>query len=98
MFTCKQVAKSLVDRDYAELPPLRRLLLRLHVLLCVVCHRYHKQLMRFQDGVRRYRQGEASRTAPPAVEFRLRSEERESIRYALASESDRPDAGDATRS
>ena len=98
MLTCKQVARSLSDGDYAELSRRRRLALRFHVLLCFVCGRYHRQVMRFQDGVRRYRQGQASRTAPIDREFRLRSEERDSIRRALASESDRPDNGEETRS
>lgn len=87
MLTCKQVAKSLSDRDYAELPLLKRGLLKLHVLLCFVCGRYHRHVMRFQDGVRRYRRGEASRTPPPQSEFCLLREERESIRRALKSDS-----------
>lgn len=98
MLTCKQVAKSLADRDYAGLPRLKRISLKLHVLLCFVCGRYHRQVMRFQDGVRRYRRGEASRTAPPEGELRLLSDERESICRALESNSKRPDADPGARS
>jgi hypothetical protein len=87
VLTCKQVAKNLADRDYAELSPLKRLSLKLHVLLCVVCGRYHRHVMRFQDGVRRYRRGEGSRATQPKSEFCLLSEERESIRRALESDS-----------
>ncbi len=87
MLTCKQVAKSLAERDYAELPRLKRAFLKLHVLLCFVCGRYHRHVMRFQDGVRRYRSGESARTASAKTDFCLLSEERESIRRALKSES-----------
>lgn len=98
MLTCKQVAKSLADRDYAELPLLKRISLKLHVLLCFVCGRYHRHVMRFQDGVRRYRNGEASRTAPPEGEFCLPSAERESIRRALDSDSSQLDVDQDTGS
>ena len=64
MLTCKHVAKQLNEGDYAELPRRKRLGLKLHVLLCVVCGRYQRQVMRFQDGVRRYRERESSRRAP----------------------------------
>ena len=91
MLTCKQVAKSLADGDYAELALPKRVLLKLHVLLCFVCGRYHRHVMRFQNGIRRYRNDEPSRTAPPKVEFCLLNEERESIRRALDSGSSRLD-------
>lgn len=94
MITCKQVARSLADRDHAELPPLRRLFLKLHVLFCVVCGRYHRQVMRFQDGVRRYRQKESSRPAPADRDFCLRGDERDSIRRALESARHRLDGAD----
>lgn len=94
MLTCKQVARSLTDGDYAELPPLKRLSLKVHVLLCAVCGRYHRQVMRFQDGVRRYRKLEASRIASSGDHFRLLEEEKESIRRILASRSGRRDSGD----
>ena len=97
MITCKQVARALAERDYAELSRLKRISLRLHVLLCFVCGRYHRYLMRFQDGVRRYREGEASRASPPDPQFCLRSEDRAAIRSALESEARRVD-DDGTRS
>jgi hypothetical protein len=86
------VARSLADRDYAELPRLKRIFLKLHVLLCFVCGRYHRHLMRFQDGVRRYRNAESSRTTPPEGEFCLLGEERESIRRAMDSAPDQLDS------
>ena len=49
MFTCKQVSNSLEKQHYAELPWFKRIGLRLHVALCVVCGRYNKQVMLMQD-------------------------------------------------
>lgn len=88
MLTCKEVAKCLADGDYAELPRWRRFFLKCHTLLCFVCGRYHRHLMRFQDGVRRYRYRESFRAAPPDPNFRLQSDEREAIRQTLQSHSD----------
>lgn len=88
MFTCKQVARSLTEQDYAELSPLKRLSLKLHVMLCLVCGRYHRHVMRFQDTVRRYRNREVDRKAEADGGLTLRSEEKESIRRALESRSD----------
>lgn len=96
MLACKQVARILADRDYADLPPLKRAFLKLHVFLCLVCGRYHRDVMRFQDGVRLYREGALSRTAPSEGVFRLRDSERETIRRALAS-AGRDDAGGSDR-
>ena len=91
MLTCKQVATSLNDRDYAELSPLKRLFLKLHVRLCIVCGRYHRHVMRFQDGVRRYRKGEASRTSAVPGQLALQEREREAIRRALNRDTNQPD-------
>jgi hypothetical protein len=84
VFTCKQVARRLAERDYTELPWLQRGFLKLHVILCAICGRYHRDVMRFQDGIRPYREGALSRNVPPREEFRLRESEREGIRRALA--------------
>ena len=97
MLTCKSVANSLAEGDYADLPLRKRIGLRLHVILCFVCGRYHRGVMRFQNGVRKYRRGEVDRAAEPEGEFCLRSDEREALRRALAAEQGKlPDEGDRT--
>lgn len=60
MWMCRQVAKALAEQDYESLPPLRRWGLRLHVKLCVMCGKFHKQVMIMQDGVRTFRREEES--------------------------------------
>lgn len=52
MLTCKQVSRALQEQDYQSLSPMRRLALRLHVALCMVCGRTNRQIMTFQDGLR----------------------------------------------
>ncbi len=51
-FTCKQVSKHLSKEDYEKLPPLQKLSLKFHVLICPVCGAYNRQVMKFQDMVR----------------------------------------------
>lgn len=54
MWTCKHVAKALAEKNYQDLTPFQRWSLKLHVRLCVVCGRFHSQVMDFQDGTRKF--------------------------------------------
>ena len=49
MWKCKQVADALSEKHYAALPWYSRLGLRLHVGLCLVCGRYHRNVLAMQD-------------------------------------------------
>ena len=52
MWTCKHVANSLAETHHDDLPQWKRLGLKIHVALCVVCSRYHKNVMVMQDCAR----------------------------------------------
>ncbi|MCC5850487.1 MAG: hypothetical protein JJU29_20565 [Verrucomicrobia bacterium] len=83
-FTCKQVSKHLSKEDYEKLPPLQKLSLKFHVLICPVCGAYNRQVMKFQDMVRRLRareEAELERDDPDAPH--LDPEKREKIKAAL---------------
>jgi hypothetical protein len=86
MLTCKQVSRALHGSDYAKLPLLSRLALRLHVALCFVCGRYHRDIMVFQDGVRGFLRQEESDQGPLAEQARLPPATRERIKRALHAE------------
>tara|TARA_E500000178_G_C16319281_1_gene444008 strand:- start:114 stop:395 length:282 start_codon:yes stop_codon:yes gene_type:complete len=58
MLTCKQVSKSLHQKDYKKLPLVKRMFLQLHVKLCVFCGKYNRQVMENQDICRHYREHE----------------------------------------
>jgi len=58
MLTCKQVSKALAEQDYREMPFHKRMGLRLHVALCVVCKGYNGNVMLFQDMARAFRRYE----------------------------------------
>lgn len=58
MLTCKQVSKSLQQKDYKKLPYVKRMFLQLHVKLCVFCGKYNRQVMENQDICRHYREHE----------------------------------------
>lgn len=58
MWMCRQVAKALADQDYEEMTPFRKASLKLHVRLCTMCGRFHRQVMDMQDGVRGFRDHE----------------------------------------
>jgi hypothetical protein len=57
-FTCKQVSNHLSKEDYDKLPPLKKFSLKLHVLICPICGKYNKQVMKFQDLARIFRKKE----------------------------------------
>ena len=42
--TCKQIAKLLSEGRDHELPLTQRLMIRVHLLLCISCRRFAKQL------------------------------------------------------
>lgn len=67
MLTCKQVSKALAEQDYKEMSFFKRLGLKAHVALCVVCKGYNGNVMLFQDMARAFRKFEdsdAKRQAP----------------------------------
>lgn len=65
MWTCKQVGNALAAGRYRDLPWHRRLGLRLHVALCIVCHRYNKGVMNMQDIAAGFEKRELSGDLPP---------------------------------
>ena len=58
MFTCKQVSKSLSEKDYQDLPLTKKCMLKLHVALCIVCGKFNRQVMETQDMCRHYKKKE----------------------------------------
>ena len=54
MLRCKHVAKALADTYYNDLPWWRRVGLKSHVVLCVFCGKYHRNVMTLQDAVQHY--------------------------------------------
>ena len=58
MLTCKQVSRTLHNEDYADLSPIRKLLLKLHIKLCIVCGKFNKQVIKTQDMCCHYKQHE----------------------------------------
>lgn len=56
--TCKQVSNQLSKEDYEKLSPFRKATLKFHVLICPVCGKYNRMVMKFQDMARTFRQKE----------------------------------------
>ena len=56
MLTCKQISKALSYKDYEELSPRRKFMLKLHVKLCVFCGKFNRQIMESQDMCRHYKE------------------------------------------
>jgi len=50
MLRCKQVANALADDNFFRLPRSKQIGIRMHVALCVVCRRFHNQLIEFHRG------------------------------------------------
>lgn len=83
MLMCRQVAKALAEEHYWDLPWHRRTGLKLHVFLCGMCGRYHRQVMDFQDGVRGFLAHEEDDDVQPDVH--LSDEARDRIRDTIRS-------------
>jgi hypothetical protein len=60
MLTCKQVSRALAEQDYKEFSIFKRIGLRLHVAVCLVCKGYNGNVMLFQDMARAFRRFEES--------------------------------------
>ena len=54
MIMCRQVAKALANHRYYELPWYRRIPMFIHIRLCIMCGRYHQQVVDMQKGVHDY--------------------------------------------
>lgn len=78
ILTCKQVSKALAESDYKDLPRKQRIMLKLHVAICFVCHGFNRNIMRFQDLVRTFRDKEdelaAETPLPEDARQRMQSE------------------------
>lgn len=54
MIACKQVARALAHSRYYELPWWRRIPMFIHIRLCIMCGKYHQQVVDMQRGVHDY--------------------------------------------
>ena len=84
MWMCRQVAKALAENRYYELPLHRRIGLKMHIALCAVCGKYHRQVVVMQDGVRTYLEHEEADDVATGV--CLPDDVRERIRAKLPAE------------
>ncbi len=82
MLRCKHVADALAQAHHWDLPWYRRWGLHLHVALCFVCGRYHRQVILMQDALRVFRRREDADQLRPEV--RLSPEARRRIAASWA--------------
>ncbi len=54
MIMCRQVARALSQHHYWELPWYRRVPMFIHIRLCVMCGKYHQQVVDMQTGVHEF--------------------------------------------
>jgi hypothetical protein len=64
MWRCKQVADALAEHHYWQLPWLKRVGLKVHVAVCVVCGRYHREVMLMQELADKFGQQENADALP----------------------------------
>jgi len=58
MIGCKHVSKALRDSNWEDLSPMKKFMVRMHVMLCAVCGRFNGQIMAMQSGTRRFTEQE----------------------------------------
>lgn len=76
MIACKQVAKALANHRYYELPWWRRIPMFVHIKLCVVCGKQHRQVVTMQKGVYAYLQLEEKGETAPSLHLSEESKKR----------------------
>lgn len=67
MIMCRQVAKALANHRYYELPWYRRIPMFIHIRLCIMCGKYHQQVVDMQRGVHEYLEHENEGDVTPDV-------------------------------
>ena len=60
MIACKQVARALARQHVSKMPWWRRLPLRVHIRLCLMCGKHHRQVVSIQKGVDKFLEFEVS--------------------------------------
>lgn len=83
MWRCKHVADALAKHHYWELPWLKRFGLHLHVGLCVVCGRFHRQVMLMQDTAHHFHKHEQA--DDPALRIPMPPDAKERLKARCAS-------------
>jgi hypothetical protein len=81
MISCRQAARFISEGRDHPLPLCRRLIVRLHILICSVCRGYEAQLRRLDEIMRLFGSGE--RAEPGEAGDRLDPRARERILTAL---------------
>ena len=83
MFNCKEVSRRVSESMDHKVPIYQRMLIRMHLLMCKYCTRFHRQIVMLRDLCRSHRLDENS--IDPSVN--LPQDARERIRKALKSSS-----------
>jgi hypothetical protein len=83
MWRCKHVADALAKYHYWELPWARRIGLKLHVALCIVCGRFHRQVMLMQDAARIFHKYEEA--DDPALRIPMPEESKRRLKQKISS-------------
>ncbi|HMP77484.1 MAG TPA: hypothetical protein PKE12_14400 [Kiritimatiellia bacterium] len=83
MWRCKHVADALAKHHYWELPWARRVGLKLHVALCAVCGRFHRQVMIMQDAAHHFHDHEQA--DDPTLRIPMPDESKRKLREKLKS-------------
>lgn len=61
--TCTQVFALLIAREDRQLPWSDRLALRLHMVMCVTCPRFERQILTMGHAMRQWRNYDSSQSA-----------------------------------
>lgn len=75
MPSCKDVSQLVSASMDRKLPLRQRLIIRVHVLMCSLCRRYHKQLHILRFGTKRYAEPDGNlveESLSPAASERLK--------------------------
>jgi hypothetical protein len=75
MPSCQDISRSVSDSLDRQLPLHRRMMIRVHLRLCVFCRRYQQQLELLRRGARKYAEPTDNRADPglsSAAKQRLR--------------------------
>lgn len=87
MLTCKDASHLISEGRERPLTFRQRLALKLHLMMCVYCRRFERQMVLLRKAMRELGRRAASNDAHIAEDTEFPSEARERIRKALAERS-----------
>ena len=83
MITCKQVSKSLNQKNFQDYPLWKRLLIKLHVKCCIFCGKYNSQVIETHEMCRELIKNEEILLESDCCDIRLEEDNKVALKEKI---------------